>query len=68
MILLEMRGRLTPLKVDEEMNVFLREINLAGREGNNFVVMEKPDGSPTGFALHNLLTFEEVDDESDILG
>lgn len=66
MIELKIRGMLEPIYVEGDFDIFGRELNLAAREGRQFVLMA-PAGNPDGKRLVNtqlIMTGEELDDDA----
>lgn len=63
-----MQGRLEHVELDMDEVDLLSEFNLAAAQGKEFVLLRKPDGNMMGLHLRNILTFEEVDQDAELLG
>jgi hypothetical protein len=68
-ILIKMRGEFDKIAVEGDETTFLNKMNVASAQGMEFVLMEKAgsSGRMIGVSTHNMLTFEEADDDSDLL-
>lgn len=67
-MVIKMRGDFDTIRVRGSHVAFAAAMNVAAAQGMEFISLEKPDGGLIGIATHNILTFEEIDDDADILG
>jgi hypothetical protein len=62
-----MRGMIEPVTIDLDDVTFLAEANVAAAKGQEFLLMRNPEGGMTGINVRNILTFEDVGEDADIL-
>lgn len=65
MILVEMRGRLEPVRLNANKESMLYELNVAAAAGKQFILMQDTDEHMVGISVHEVLTFTERDDDDD---
>lgn len=65
-VAITLRGALEPILADEDFLGTIQAMNLSSAKGNNFIVLDMPDGTHTAVKMDNILTISEHDDDLQI--
>jgi hypothetical protein len=61
-LVIEMEGRLDPVRVRADFREVVGEMQLMGAQGKSFIIAADPEGDPVAIKLDNILTIRNDPD------